>query len=186
EFSYDNSYHASIKAAPFEAFDGRKFRSPVYWTEVGRAQILGPELIQETIEKLVQIKQRMQATHDRQKSYADLKLKLGRNEVLMVNLVRVEKVKALGANGDMSGSRVGVVWMEVGGGTVRARVVSRVVLRLVGMGSRDFGSCKEWDQECSCSRDHSLPFGGEFEKVNQMTQCQEELELRDEAFFPHA
>ncbi|GJT61252.1 hypothetical protein Tco_1004785 [Tanacetum coccineum] len=43
----------------------------------------------------------------------------------------VEKVKALGANGVMSGSRVGVVWMEVGGGIVRARVVSRVVLGLV-------------------------------------------------------
>nr|GFD28555.1 putative reverse transcriptase domain-containing protein [Tanacetum cinerariifolium] len=71
----DNSYHASIKAAPFEALDGRKCRSPVYWTEVGRAQIFGPELIQETIEKLVQIKQKMQATRDRQKSYADLKRK---------------------------------------------------------------------------------------------------------------
>ncbi|GJT61254.1 hypothetical protein Tco_1004787 [Tanacetum coccineum] len=43
----------------------------------------------------------------------------------------VDKVKALGANGVMSGSRVGVVWMEVGGGIVRARVVSRVVLGLV-------------------------------------------------------
>nr|GEU93929.1 putative reverse transcriptase domain-containing protein [Tanacetum cinerariifolium] len=73
EFSYDNNYHASIKAAPFEAPCGRKCRSPVYWTEVGGAQILGPELIQETIEKIVQIKQGMQATHDRQKSYADLK-----------------------------------------------------------------------------------------------------------------
>nr|GFC22149.1 putative reverse transcriptase domain-containing protein [Tanacetum cinerariifolium] len=49
-------------------------RSPVCWTEVGEAQILGPELIQETTEKIVQIKQRMQAAHDRQKSYADLKL----------------------------------------------------------------------------------------------------------------
>nr|GFC15452.1 putative reverse transcriptase domain-containing protein [Tanacetum cinerariifolium] len=57
EFSYDNSYHASIKTAPFEALYGRKCRSPVYWTEVGGAQILGQELIQETIEKIVQIKQ---------------------------------------------------------------------------------------------------------------------------------
>nr|GFD03417.1 putative reverse transcriptase domain-containing protein [Tanacetum cinerariifolium] len=73
EFSYDNSYHASIKAAPFEALYGRKCRSPVYWIEVKGAQILGPELTQETTEKIVQIKQRMQATHDRQKSYADLK-----------------------------------------------------------------------------------------------------------------
>nr|GEX91330.1 putative reverse transcriptase domain-containing protein [Tanacetum cinerariifolium] len=73
EFSYNNSYHASIKAAPFEALYGRKCRSPVFWTEVVEAQILGPGLIQETTEKIVQIKQRMQAARDRQKSYADLK-----------------------------------------------------------------------------------------------------------------
>ncbi|GKA78756.1 putative reverse transcriptase domain-containing protein [Tanacetum coccineum] len=75
EFSYNNSYHASIKAAPFEALYGRKCRSPVCWTEVGEAQILGPKLIQETIEKIMQIQQRMQAARDRQKSYADLKRK---------------------------------------------------------------------------------------------------------------
>nr|GFB26032.1 putative reverse transcriptase domain-containing protein [Tanacetum cinerariifolium] len=69
EFSYNNSYHASIKAAPFEALYGRKCRSPVCWTEVS------PELIQETTEKIVQIKQRMQAARDRQKSYPDLKNK---------------------------------------------------------------------------------------------------------------
>ncbi|GKD15426.1 putative reverse transcriptase domain-containing protein, partial [Tanacetum coccineum] len=70
-----HDYHASIKAAPFEALYGRKCRSPVCWTEVGEAQILGPELIQETTEKIIQIKQRMQAARDRQKSYADLKRK---------------------------------------------------------------------------------------------------------------
>nr|GFA99630.1 putative reverse transcriptase domain-containing protein [Tanacetum cinerariifolium] len=43
--------------------------------KVGKAQILGPELIQETTEEIVQIKQRMQAARDRQKSYADLKRK---------------------------------------------------------------------------------------------------------------
>nr|GFA93451.1 putative reverse transcriptase domain-containing protein [Tanacetum cinerariifolium] len=75
EFSYNNNYHATIKAAPFEALYGQKCRSPVCWTEVGEAQILSPELIQETIEKIVQIKERMQAAHDRQKSYADLKHK---------------------------------------------------------------------------------------------------------------
>nr|GFA08184.1 putative reverse transcriptase domain, ribonuclease H-like domain, aspartic peptidase domain protein [Tanacetum cinerariifolium] len=75
EFSYNNSYHASIKAAPFEALYGRKCRSPVCWTEVGEAQILDPELIQETTKKIVQIKQRIQAAHDRQKSYADSKRK---------------------------------------------------------------------------------------------------------------
>ncbi|GKB29472.1 putative reverse transcriptase domain-containing protein [Tanacetum coccineum] len=76
EFSYNNSYHASIKAAPFKALYGRKGRSPVCWAEVGEVQIIGPEIVQETTEKIIQIKQRIQAAHDRQKSYADLKRKL--------------------------------------------------------------------------------------------------------------
>ncbi|GJV56273.1 putative reverse transcriptase domain-containing protein [Tanacetum coccineum] len=75
EFSYNNSYHASNKAAPFKALYGRKCRSLICWTEDGEAQILCPELIQETTEKIVQIKQRMQTAQDRQKSYADLKRK---------------------------------------------------------------------------------------------------------------
>nr|GEV64444.1 putative reverse transcriptase domain-containing protein [Tanacetum cinerariifolium] len=62
-----------IKATPFEALYGRKCRSPICWTEVGEAQLLGPELVKETTEKIIQIKQRMQAARDRQKSYADLK-----------------------------------------------------------------------------------------------------------------
>ncbi|GJT68192.1 putative reverse transcriptase domain-containing protein [Tanacetum coccineum] len=73
EFSYNNSYHTSIKAAPYEALYGRKCRSPVCWAKVGEAQLTGPELIQETTEKIVLIKQRIQAAQDRQKSYADLK-----------------------------------------------------------------------------------------------------------------
>nr|GEU65049.1 putative reverse transcriptase domain-containing protein [Tanacetum cinerariifolium] len=75
EFSYNNSCHASIKAAPYEALYGQKCRSPVCWAEVGESQLTGPELIQETTEKIVLIKQRMQAAQDRQKSYADRKRK---------------------------------------------------------------------------------------------------------------
>ncbi|GJY07031.1 putative reverse transcriptase domain-containing protein [Tanacetum coccineum] len=75
KFLYNNSYHASIKAAPYEALYGRKCRSPVCWAKVGEAQLTGPELIQETTEKIVLIKQRMQAAQDRQKSYADQKRK---------------------------------------------------------------------------------------------------------------
>ncbi|GJS80183.1 putative reverse transcriptase domain-containing protein [Tanacetum coccineum] len=73
EFSYNNSYHASIKVAPYEALYGRKCRSLVCWAEVGEAQLTGPELIQETTEKIVLIKQRMQATQESSKSYADRK-----------------------------------------------------------------------------------------------------------------
>ncbi|GJU82526.1 putative reverse transcriptase domain-containing protein [Tanacetum coccineum] len=75
EFSYNNSYHASIKAAPFEALYGQKCRSPMCWAEVGQVQLTGPELVQQTTERIIQIKQRIQTTYDRQKSYADLKRK---------------------------------------------------------------------------------------------------------------
>ncbi|GJU09466.1 putative reverse transcriptase domain-containing protein [Tanacetum coccineum] len=75
EFSYNNSYHASIKATPFEALYGRKCRSPVCWAKVGEVQLSGPEIVQETTEKVIQIKQRIQAARGRQKSYADLKRK---------------------------------------------------------------------------------------------------------------
>nr|GEU42258.1 putative reverse transcriptase domain-containing protein [Tanacetum cinerariifolium] len=76
EFSYNNSYHTSIKAAPFEALYVRKCRSPICWAEVGDAQLSGPEIIHETNEKIIQIKSSIQAARDRQKSYANLKRKL--------------------------------------------------------------------------------------------------------------
>nr|GEY33693.1 reverse transcriptase domain-containing protein [Tanacetum cinerariifolium] len=56
EFSYNSSYHTSIKAAPFEALYRRKCRSPICWAEVGDSQLTGPEIIHETTEKIVQIK----------------------------------------------------------------------------------------------------------------------------------
>ncbi|GJW87119.1 putative reverse transcriptase domain-containing protein [Tanacetum coccineum] len=53
EFSYNNSYHASIKAAPFEALYGQKCRSPVCWAEVEEVQLTSPEMVQETTEKII-------------------------------------------------------------------------------------------------------------------------------------
>ncbi|GJX40900.1 putative reverse transcriptase domain-containing protein [Tanacetum coccineum] len=75
EFLYNNSYHTSIKAAPFEALYSCKCRSPIYWAEVGDAQLTGPEIVHETTEKIIQIKKRIQAARDRQKSYTDRRRK---------------------------------------------------------------------------------------------------------------
>ncbi|GJU18237.1 putative reverse transcriptase domain-containing protein [Tanacetum coccineum] len=65
EFSYKNSYHTSIKTAPFEALYGRKCRSPICWAEVGDAQLTGPEIVYKTTEKIFQIKKHIQAARDR-------------------------------------------------------------------------------------------------------------------------
>nr|GEW36992.1 putative reverse transcriptase domain-containing protein [Tanacetum cinerariifolium] len=75
EFSYNNSYHASLKASLFEALYSRKCRSPVCWAVVRDAQLTGLELIHETTKKIGQIKIRIQAARDRHKSYADLRRK---------------------------------------------------------------------------------------------------------------
>ncbi|GJW63701.1 putative reverse transcriptase domain-containing protein [Tanacetum coccineum] len=58
EFSYNNGYHTSIKAASFEALYGRKCRSPICWAEVRDSQLTGPDIIHEMTEKIVQIKSR--------------------------------------------------------------------------------------------------------------------------------
>nr|GEV32751.1 hypothetical protein [Tanacetum cinerariifolium] len=75
EFSYNNSYQASIKAAPYEALYGRKYRPLVYWSEVGDIQLTGQELIRDTTEKIIQIKNRLLTVRGRQKSYADRRAK---------------------------------------------------------------------------------------------------------------
>nr|GEZ59033.1 reverse transcriptase domain-containing protein [Tanacetum cinerariifolium] len=75
EFSYKNSYHSSIKCAPFEALYGRKCRTPIAWTKLGEGKLLGPKIIQETIDKIVQIKERLKVARDRQKSYAEKRRK---------------------------------------------------------------------------------------------------------------
>nr|GEW22853.1 putative reverse transcriptase domain-containing protein [Tanacetum cinerariifolium] len=75
EFSYNNSYHASIKATPFEVLYDQKCRSPVCWAKVGDTQLTGPKLIHETTEKFVQIRQHLQAARDRQRNYANVRRK---------------------------------------------------------------------------------------------------------------
>ncbi|GKC04422.1 putative reverse transcriptase domain-containing protein [Tanacetum coccineum] len=71
EFSYNNSYHSSIRCAPFKALYGRKCRSPVLWAEIGESSLIRPELVQETADKVVLIKEKLKVARDRQKSYAD-------------------------------------------------------------------------------------------------------------------
>ncbi|GKE08124.1 hypothetical protein Tco_1411675 [Tanacetum coccineum] len=54
-----------------EALYGRKCQTPIAWAEVGESKLIGPKIIQETTDKIVQIKKRLKTARDRQKSYAD-------------------------------------------------------------------------------------------------------------------
>nr|GEV16526.1 putative reverse transcriptase domain-containing protein [Tanacetum cinerariifolium] len=75
EFSCNNSYHSSARCAPFEELYGKKCRLPIMWVEVGEGRLIGPDLVQETTKKSSEIKDRLKAVRDRQKSYADKRRK---------------------------------------------------------------------------------------------------------------
>ncbi|GKC80022.1 putative reverse transcriptase domain-containing protein [Tanacetum coccineum] len=100
EFSYNNSYHSSVRCALFEALYGRKCHSPILLAKVREGQLIGPKIVQETTKKISQIKDRLKTARDHQKSYADkrrkpLEFSVGDHFLLKVSpwkgVVRFEK-----------------------------------------------------------------------------------------------
>ena len=78
EFSYNNSYQASLKMTPlFEALYGRRSPTPLMWDEVGVRQLFGPNVIKESEENVKLIRDRLEVAQSRQKSYADSKTQGG-------------------------------------------------------------------------------------------------------------
>ena len=73
EFSYNNSYQASLQMSPFEALYGRKCRTPLYWDQTGECQVFGPEIIRKAEEQVQEIRKNLQIAQSRQKSYADVR-----------------------------------------------------------------------------------------------------------------
>jgi hypothetical protein len=71
EFSYNNSYQASLKMAPFEAIYGQKCRTPLYWNQIGESQVFDLEILQEAEKQVQIIRENLKTTQSRQKSYAD-------------------------------------------------------------------------------------------------------------------
>jgi hypothetical protein len=71
EFSYNNSYQASLKMAPFGSLYGRKCRTLFYWNQTGESQLFGPEILQEAEKQVQIIRENLKTAQSRQKSYAD-------------------------------------------------------------------------------------------------------------------
>ncbi|GJT94526.1 putative reverse transcriptase domain-containing protein [Tanacetum coccineum] len=132
EFLYKNSYHSSVKCAPFEALYGRKCRTPIAWAEVGESKLFGQEIVQETTDKIVQIKERLKAARDRQKSYADHRQKLLEFSVGDKVLLKVSPRKGVvrfGKRSKLSPRYVGPfeVVERVGPGAYRLRLPQELV-----------------------------------------------------------
>ena len=110
EFMYNNSFQLSIGMTPYEALYGRKCRTPLCWTELSEKKIIGPDLIQETEEKVKMIRERLKVATDRQKSYADMRRKDIRYEIGKKAFLKVspwKKVMRFGKNGMLSPRFIG-------------------------------------------------------------------------------
>ncbi|GJV90469.1 putative reverse transcriptase domain-containing protein [Tanacetum coccineum] len=110
EFSYNNSYHASINATPYEALYEQKCRSPVCWSEVGDSQLTDLELIHDTTEKIVQIKNRLLTARSRHKSFVDRRTKSLEFEVGDMVLLKISPWKDVvhfGRHGKLSPHYIG-------------------------------------------------------------------------------
>ncbi|GJR50761.1 putative nucleotidyltransferase, ribonuclease H [Tanacetum coccineum] len=110
EFAYNNSWHASIKCAPFEMLYGRKCRAPICWDQVGERILEGPEMIEVTNEKVAVAREKLKEAQTRQKSYADrhrraLEFQPGEHVFLKVSPTR--GVRRFGIKGKLSPRFIG-------------------------------------------------------------------------------
>jgi hypothetical protein len=71
EFSYNNSYQASIKMAPYEALYERQCRTPLFWSQTGERQVFGPEVLKDVERHVQMVCESLEVAQSRQKSYAD-------------------------------------------------------------------------------------------------------------------
>lgn len=110
EFSYNNSYHSSIKMAPFEALYGRKCRSPLCWNDISETVTLGPQMIEDTVNQVRYIREKMRAAQDRQKAYADQNRRDSEYQVGEKVLLKVSPMKGVmrfGQKGKLSPKFIG-------------------------------------------------------------------------------
>lgn len=110
EFAYNNSYQSSIQMAPFEALYGRRYRSPIGWFEVGESRLVGPDLIQEAIEKVQLIRDRLVTAQSRQKSYADRRrrpLEFSVGEHVFLRVSPMKGILRFGRKGKLSPRFIG-------------------------------------------------------------------------------
>jgi hypothetical protein len=101
EFSYNNSYQASLKMSPFEALYGRNCRTPLHWDQPGERQVFGPDILLEAEENIRMVRENLKTAQSRQRSYADtrrreLSFEVGDYVYLKVSPIR--GIKRFGVN----------------------------------------------------------------------------------------
>jgi hypothetical protein len=109
EFSYNNSYQASLKMSPFQALYGRSCRTPLQWDQPGEKQVFRPDILLEAEENIKMVRENLKIAQSRQRSYADtrrreLSFKVGDFVYLKVSSIRVRR---FGVKGKLAPHYVG-------------------------------------------------------------------------------
>jgi hypothetical protein len=110
EFAYNNSYHASIKMVPYESLYRRKCISLLCWEVPSERLLVGPDWIQQTHDKVHQIRQNILIAQSRQKSYADVRqrdLKFVVGDEVLLKVSSTKGIIRFGIKGKLSPRYIG-------------------------------------------------------------------------------
>jgi hypothetical protein len=121
EFSYKNSYQASLKMSPFEALYGRNCRTLLHWDQPGKRQVFGPGIFLEDEENIRMVRENLKAAQSRQRSYADtrrreLGFEVGDYVYLKVSSIR--ETKRFGVKGKLAPRYIGLYQIQARRGEV--------------------------------------------------------------------
>jgi hypothetical protein len=121
EFSYNNSYQASLKMSPFEALYGRNCRTPMHWDQPSERQVFGLEILLEAEENIRMVRENLKAAHSRQRSYADtrrreLSFEVGDYDYFKVSPIR--GTKRFGVKGKLAPRYIGPYQIQARRGEV--------------------------------------------------------------------
>jgi hypothetical protein len=125
EFSYNNSYQASLKMSPFEALYGRNCRNPLHWDQPAERQVFGPDILLEVEENIRMVRDNLKKAQSRQRSYADtrrreLSFEVGDYVYLKVSPIR--GIKRFGVKGKLAPRYIGLYQIQARRGEVAYQI----------------------------------------------------------------
>jgi hypothetical protein len=111
EFSYNNSYQASLKMSPFQALYGRSCRTPLQWDQPGEKQVFGPDILLEAEENIKMVRENLKISQSRQRSYTDTKrreLSFEVGDFVYLKVSPIRGVRRFGVKGKLAPRYVGL------------------------------------------------------------------------------
>jgi hypothetical protein len=126
EFSYNNSYQASLKMSPFEAMYGRNCRTPLHWDQPGERQVFGLEILLEAVENIRMVQKNLKVAQSRHRSYADTRIRELSFEVgdyVYLKVSPIRGTKRFGFKGKLAPRYIGSYQIQARCGEVAYQLV---------------------------------------------------------------